>query len=304
MFIYTIVNPGSEKFLKEEIAIKYPNLSFAYSRPGYLTFKDNSGNFDSNSRLNLVFARSYGRSLGRFNPETIEEAIEKYPHYTVHRFSLITKEFSGEIAQIGDTVLDVIEVRDGEIWLGARTIEKFCWKYPGANPHVSLPKESPSRAYLKIMEALEWVNYAFKADENALDLGSAPGGSSYALIEKGFRVWGVDNAIMSDILMDDPMFTHLKDPMQRIHDDVLPRPCDVLISDVNVLPSLNMGQIKKFTAMRPSIHTVFYTLEIGEKISVEEILEHIQTFKYFGFKEVRATQLPSHKSEVLIYGKK
>lgn len=42
MFIYTIVNIGSEKLLKEEVAIKYPELSFAYSRPGYITFKDNS----------------------------------------------------------------------------------------------------------------------------------------------------------------------------------------------------------------------------------------------------------------------
>ncbi|MGL4252538.1 MAG: SAM-dependent methyltransferase, partial [Fusobacteriaceae bacterium] len=304
MFIYTIVNPGSEKLLKEEIAYKYPNLSFAYSRPGYLTFKDRSENFDSDSRLNLVFARSYGMSLGRFTPETVEDEIKKYPSYKVHRFSLIKEEFSGETAKLGDTVLDVIEVKEGEIWLGTRKIEEFCWKYPGANPHLSLPEESPSRAYLKIAEALLWADYDYKDNENVLDLGSAPGGSSYALLERGFRVWGVDNALMSDTLLKNPMFTHLKDPMQRVHDDVLPRPCHILISDVNVLPSLNMGQIKRFTAMRPSIHTVFYTLEIGEKISVREILDHIKTFKYFGFKEVRATQLPSHKSEVLLYGKK
>ncbi|MGL5050009.1 MAG: hypothetical protein ACRC6E_05170, partial [Fusobacteriaceae bacterium] len=69
-------------------------------------------------------------------------------------------------------------------------------------------------------------------------------------------------------------------------------------------PSLSLSQVKRFMDMRPGIHTVFYTLEIGSKISIEEVLKHIDSFKRFGFKEVRATQLPSNKSEVLLYGTK
>lgn len=304
MFIYTIVNVGSEKLLKEEIALKYPHLSFSYSRAGYLTFKDNSGKFQLGDNLNLVFARTYGVSLGRFTKENIEEEIKRYPSLVVHRFSLISEEFSGEIAKIGDTVLDVIEVRENEFWLGMRKIDEYAWKFPGANPHLSLPAEAPSRAYLKIAEALIWAEYPFRGTENVLELGSAPGGASYAMVERGFQVFGVDNALMSETLLKNPKFTHIKEPMQRVQDGDVPRPCHLLVSDVNVLPSLILGQIKRFTAMRPGIHSVFYTLKIGDKISVSEVLEHIETLKNFGFKKVRATQLPSNRSEVLLYGKR
>lgn len=308
MFIYTIVNRGSEKQLKEEVALKYPELTFAYSRPGYLTFKDNSEKINLESDLNLVFARSYGISLGKISKEGIEEKISEelknYPDAIIHRFSLVTGESSGEIAKIGDIVFDVIEVKEGEFWLGARKIRENSWRCPGADPKVVLPEESPSRAYLKIAEALIWTDYRYGEIENVLELGSSPGGASYAMVERGFRVYGVDNALMDEKLLKNPMFTHIKKPMQKVTDNEIPRPCKLLVSDVNVLPSLILGQLKKFMALRPGIHTVYYTLKIGDKISVQEVLEIIEKFRGFGFKEVRATQLPSNRSEILLYGKR
>lgn len=304
MFIYTIVNVGSEKMLKEEISLKYPELSFAYSRPGYLTFKDNSGKIDLESQLDLVFARSWGISLGKIAEEKIEDEIKKYPHAIVHRFSLVSGESSGKTAEMGDTVLDVMEVKEGEFWMGLRKIRENSWRYPGADPRLSLPEEAPSRAYLKIAEALLWTDYRPEERENVLELGSSPGGASYAMVERGFRVYGVDNALMSETLLSNPMFTHIKKPMQTVLDSEIPRPCQLLVSDVNVLPSLILGQLKKFMSLRPGIHSVYYTLKIGDKISVKEVLSHIETFKTFGFKDVRATQLPSNRSEILLYGRK
>ena len=124
------------------------------------------------------------------------------------------------------------------------------------------------------------------------------------MVQKGFNGFGVDNALMDELLLENSKFTHIKEPMQKVKDSDIPRPCHLLVSDVNVLPSLILGQLKRFMSLRPSIHTVFYTLKIGPKISIEEILKHIETFKSFGFKDVRATQLPSNKSEILLYGKK
>ncbi|WP_047396365.1 SAM-dependent methyltransferase [Cetobacterium sp. ZOR0034] len=304
MFIYTIVNIGSEKSLKEEVALKYPELSFAYSRPGYITFKDNSGKLNIDSKLNLVFARAYGISLGRTNPENLEEEISKYKADVTHRFSLISDEKSGETANLGDTILDVIEVKDGEFWLGMRKVYADSWRVIGANPNLILPEAAPSRAYLKIAEALIWTNYEYRGEESVLELGSAPGGASYAMLERGFKVYGVDNALMDEDLLKNPNFKHIKEPMQKVQDNDVPRPCHLLVSDVNVLPSLILSQLKRFMSIRPGIHTVFYTLKIGDKISVKEVLKHIDTFKTFGFKEVRATQLPSNKSEIMLYGKK
>ncbi|MGL5428880.1 SAM-dependent methyltransferase [Cetobacterium sp.] len=304
MFIYTIVNIGSEKYLKEEIALKYPELSFAYSRPGYITFKDNSGKLNIDSRLNLVFARAYGISLGRTKPENLELEVSKHRADVTHRFSLISDEKSGETANLGDTILDVVEVKEGEFWLGIRKVYPESWRVVGANPNLIQPEAAPSRAYLKIAEALIWTNYEYRGEESVLELGSAPGGASYAMVERGFKVFGVDNALMDADLLKNPNFKHIKEPMQKVQDVDVPRPCHLLVSDVNVFPSLVLGQLKRFMSIRPGIHTVFYTLEIGDRISIEEVLEHIDTFKTFGFKDVRATQLPSNKSEVILYGKK
>lgn len=304
MFIYTIVNVGSEKLLKEEISIKYPHLKFAYSRPGYITFKDTSESFTVDTVLNLIFARSYGLSLGKFSLENLENEIKKYSDAIIHRFSYVTNESSGEKAIINKNILDVIEVKEGEYWLGLKKARFFTWFYPFANPNVKLPDLAPSRAYLKLVEAFIWSNYKASEDEVALELGSAPGGASYAMVERGIKVYGVDNAIMDEALLKNPLFVHIKEPMQKVRDENIPRPCHLLVSDVNVMPSLILSQLKRFMSLRPGIKNVFYTLKIGDKISVKEILSHVETFKKFGFKEVGATQLPSNKSEVLLYGKR
>lgn len=310
MFIYTIVNEGSEKLLKEEMKIKYPEFSFAYSRPGYLTFKDNSQNFNLDIELDLIFARSYGISVGKLSKENLEEEIKQHKFQKLHKFSLVTGEYSGEVAKIGEVVLDIIEIKEGEIWGGLRKVKRYSWKTPGGSPHLNLPENSPSRAYLKIAEALIWTEYdyekSFKAGwrecENVLELGSSPGGASYAMLERGFKVFGVDNALMDEMVLKNKKFVHLKKPMQSVLEKEIPRPCHLLVSDVNVLPSLILGQIKRFLALRPSIHSVYYTLKIGDKISIKEVLTHIETFKSFGFSLVKTTQLPSNRSEILLYG--
>lgn len=303
MFIYTIVNIGSEKLLKEEVSIKYPQLKFAYSRPGFITFKDTNETFDINTKLDLIFARTYGLCIGKFTKENALIEMENYKNTKIHKFSFINENVSGEKAKINETILDFIELKEDEIWLGIKKIKNSSWKFPFGNPNIILPEESPSRAYLKISEAFSLVDFELKG-QTVLELGSAPGGASYSMIQKGLKVYGVDNAEMADIVTSNSLFHHLKAPMQKIRDENIPRPCEILVSDVNVMPSLILAQLKRFMSLRPGIKHVFYTLKIGDKISIKEVLSHVNTFKKFGFKEIIATQLPSNKSEILLYGKK
>lgn len=64
-FLFTVCQVGAEKALKAEMAANWPAFRFAYSRPGFLTFKLPEGealapDFD----LRSVFARTHGFSLG------------------------------------------------------------------------------------------------------------------------------------------------------------------------------------------------------------------------------------------------
>ena len=38
-FVFVAVQPGAERALKSEIAREHPELKFAYSRPGFVTFR-------------------------------------------------------------------------------------------------------------------------------------------------------------------------------------------------------------------------------------------------------------------------
>ena len=73
-FLFVTCQVGAEATVKKELARRWPAMRFAYSRPGFLTFKlparhGLSDDFD----LGAVFVRAHGFSLGRVLGEDGEE---------------------------------------------------------------------------------------------------------------------------------------------------------------------------------------------------------------------------------------
>jgi 23S rRNA (cytidine2498-2'-O)-methyltransferase len=73
-FVFATCQVGAEQALKHEVAREWPSLRFAFSRPGFLTFKIAPGkklpdDFDAK----LVFARAAGFCLGKASGETPAE---------------------------------------------------------------------------------------------------------------------------------------------------------------------------------------------------------------------------------------
>ncbi len=91
-FVFATCQVGAEQALKHEVAREWPTLRFAFSRPGFLTFKIAPGkklpdNFDSK----LAFARAAGFCLGKASGETraeratsVWELIDGRPVSAVH----------------------------------------------------------------------------------------------------------------------------------------------------------------------------------------------------------------------------
>jgi len=76
-FLFVTCQVGSERAFKSELARSWPAFHFAYSRPGFLTFKlpPDSGlpdDFD----LQSVFARAYGFSLGKASDADLGQRAE------------------------------------------------------------------------------------------------------------------------------------------------------------------------------------------------------------------------------------
>ena len=75
-FIFVTCQIGAERAVKGEIARRWPEFRFAFSQPGFLTFKlpDHHGLADDFD-LEAVFARAYGFSLGKVTGQSSDELV-------------------------------------------------------------------------------------------------------------------------------------------------------------------------------------------------------------------------------------
>ncbi|WP_446915063.1 hypothetical protein, partial [Klebsiella pneumoniae] len=65
-FLFVTCQVGAEPALKRELARNWPELRFAYSRPGFLTFKlPPEHPLSQRLELRSIFARTAGYSLGK-----------------------------------------------------------------------------------------------------------------------------------------------------------------------------------------------------------------------------------------------
>ncbi|MBC8870605.1 MAG: SAM-dependent methyltransferase [Planctomycetes bacterium] len=76
-FLFVVCQVGSERALKAELARQWPEFRFAFSRPGFATFRlpEDHGLRDDFD-LQSVFARTFGFSLGEVTGQTAEEIAE------------------------------------------------------------------------------------------------------------------------------------------------------------------------------------------------------------------------------------
>lgn len=77
-FIFATCQVGAESALKAEMSRVWPDFKFAYSRPGFLTFKVPPGATVPDSLdLKSVFARTHGLSLGKTAAATAEQRAQE-----------------------------------------------------------------------------------------------------------------------------------------------------------------------------------------------------------------------------------
>ncbi|WP_426955837.1 SAM-dependent methyltransferase [Muricoccus radiodurans] len=100
----------------------------------------------------------------------------------------------------------------------------------------------PSRAYLKLWEALTRLGRWPGPGETALDLGAAPGGWTWALARLGARVTAVDKAEM------EPRIAALPNVAVRRESafGLPPEPVDWLFSDVICYPARLLGLVRRW----------------------------------------------------------
>lgn len=298
MYVYCLCNPGFETRLKAEAAAHTPDLHPSFSRPGLVTFKATK----PRQPPRFTFARVAGRFLDKGDEAARDRAILKEGKgRVVHHTSLIDGTSTGPEASPGSEVLDVIEVSHGQFWWGHRTVDPWGWGCAGGLPALGLPPEAPSRAWLKLEEMLAWSRWSPPAGTVALELGSAPGGASWALLQRGCQVVGVDVAPMAAVCLEHPAYTHRSMSIRDLRKKDLPETVDALFCDLGLKPFEAIPQIRHLCQIVPSISRLYYTLKMGEGLDTAELDRWRDEIRALGF-TVRSTHLPSNRMEILVAG--
>jgi 23S rRNA (cytidine2498-2'-O)-methyltransferase len=135
----------------------------------------------------------------------------------------------------------------GELLACARTTSPFP---NGEANFVEDHVRPPSRAYLKVWEAFTLVGCVPKPGARCIDLGSSPGGWTWALERVGARVISVDKAPIDERLTRLTRVRYVKDSAFAVDPTKVGR-IDWVLSDVICYPERSARLIERWLAVHP-----------------------------------------------------
>jgi len=129
---------------------------------------------------------------------------------------LSAKSNAGDRVEAGDVRGHLCFISGTHVIVG-QSIEGNTSPWEMGVPRLKFPAAAPSRstlkleeAWLQLMTAEERMSF-LKFGHTAVDLGAAPGGWTWQLVNKGMKVWSIDNGPMEEKLMDTGKVVHLQD---------------------------------------------------------------------------------------------
>lgn len=339
-FYFSSCQVGAEKAVKAEIAREFPQLRFAFSRPGFITFKEADDAAPALVCRRSVFTRLWGEALGQAKDrESLAALIEGIPAGAVVQCFDRDEHVPGEepppfvrhgrirrllsecglpvpdgAPRPGQAVYSLIWIDDFHVFLGRHVYSDSLSAeglsgLPGNIVDLPLPEASPSRAYLKIEEAI----YRFKGDVregmSALELGCAPGGASTALLARGLRVTGVDPQYMAPSVFSHPRFTSIRKETRHLTAEDLKRVNpDWLVMDMSIAPLEALDQLSYALSLLVKnfgpdlrLRGGFLTIKMNDWDFVSSIPLYLKRIGQIGFRDLRPLQLCSNRREFFVW---
>jgi len=351
-FYFATSQVGAEKWIKDRLSRSYPDLKFAFSRPGFITFKQDAGPLVKNG--DPVFARVWGQSLGQVkkkemtDPEwatALREFLSVVPKGAiVHAYerdqavpgdepdlwipnARINKMLNNELsflkdqaklqlqAKGGEQVYDLIWLDEGHLFLGSHTHAVGQLGSPGnilSNiPAMELPKKSPARSYLKIVEAILRFEPSYKKGLKVLEIGCSPGGASMAMLDRGFKVLGIDPKFMHESIHAYADFGFIqKMAINVMSTDLGEFNPNWLVMDMNLAPLEAIDELNHIVSMLKQnlgrdlkLDRCFITLKLNDRNFSENIPLYLKRLSACGFRDLVPVQLSTNRQEFFVYGK-
>ncbi len=180
-------------------------------------------------------------------PECVELWVEQPDTTEGRELGTFCRKFGSALAQhlrksgklskrkeARNTRLQLFVLSGSEIYVGIAPVNNSAPWIMGI-PRLKFPKQAPSRSTLKLEEAWHWFIPSAKWDEriplggSAVDLGAAPGGWTWQLVNRSMFVTAVDNGPMNDDLMESGQVIHAEEDAYQFVPD---KTVDLMVCDV------------------------------------------------------------------------
>jgi 23S rRNA (cytidine2498-2'-O)-methyltransferase len=317
-FIFALTNPGTEKALKAEVEAMGLGWRLSYQRRGFVTFKADAPFSLKSLDAEIACARRLCLSLGK--SATRDEAVAKLGEVAlIHHAKFHERKMQGVYEgpslprpKAGDLIGTVVELGEGEFWAGVHRHGKFLSPDPAGDSGIVMTERSPSRAWLKLEEAVRFFDLDFTDKDIVVELGCAPGGVVLALLDRGVPVIGVDPAKMADVVMEKaiasreeapagkPWFYHCRKPAALASKRDLGQGVTWYMSDMNQSPEVVLKECARFCKMAPSIRGALMTLKLTDPMQVTEKAAWFSSLRQMGFRTIRLQQLAVHHKELAL----
>jgi len=147
-------------------------------------------------------------------------------------------------------------------------------RWPMGIARLRMPRGAPARSTLKLAEAFivflgECETTLLRPGLRAVDLGSAPGGWTWQLAQRGLRVTSVDNGALKGEIASDPLVTHVRDDGLKWRPR---RPVDWLVCDIVLQPKRIAALVAGWMADGAARRAIF-NLKLPMKKRYDEV-EH------------------------------
>jgi 23S rRNA (cytidine2498-2'-O)-methyltransferase len=170
--------------------------------------------------------------------------------------------------------LHIFFMDSANAWMGISPLDNSA-QDPMGIPRLRMPRSAPSRSTLKLDEAVNWFfskeqqSSWFKPGMHAVDLGAAPGGWSWQLVNRGLLVTAVDNGPMDKTLMSSGMVEHLRSDAFTYKPDTK---IDWLVCDMAERP-LHVSRLIARWFIQGSCRAAIFNLKLPMKKRYQSVLE-------------------------------
>lgn len=172
-------------------------------------------------------------------------------------------------------------------------------------PRLKMPRAAPSRSVLKLEEALGlFLDAAERAawlrpGRRAVDLGAAPGGWSWLLLERGLTVEAVDNAGLAEVVAAHPRLRHWRADGFGFRPS---RAVDWLVCDMVERPQRVAALTRDWLARGHCRHAIV-NLKLPMKRRWQSVQEHLETIRSSLPRQGRlsARQLYHDREEITVF---